>query len=300
MRTAGSRALALCAAWLIGALIMACSALQDPIIGAWRPAIDENAQGAAGTYEWAGTGIRFEFLSDGTVLCTGTCILGTGEWSAVNGGRYSVRFPYSTFVARIQNDRLLMAPSSADLDAGRAEPLVRVGSLQTRPGQQNNVTTVPPEPATIEPRREVQTPRSMSGFVGPIECTVDHNASTDAEGVSDVTFVASGQFCINERTLYAPMGDGARYRRVILLGQERAIDVFTIVPDSGEFRRERYPLNDNTFLQANEVMASSGVGRGCTDEGPSEAVERRNEALMQFTQDEAVQIVVWRCVPQRP
>jgi hypothetical protein len=110
-----------------------------------------------------------------------------------------------------------------------------------------------------------------------------------------MSFSASGALCVNERTLYAPLEDGPRFRRVIVLGEARALDVLTIDPQSGEFRRERYPLNDADFASANQAVAESGAGRGCEGEGASEAVARRNETLMRFAQGEPSQRLVWRC-----
>jgi hypothetical protein len=42
-------------------------------------------------------------------------------------------------------------------------------------------------------------------------------------------------------------------------------------------------------------VAASGAGRGCTGEGASEAVARRNETLMRFAQGVPSQRLVWRC-----
>lgn len=140
-----------------------------------------------------------------------------------------------------------------------------------------------------------QTTTVASDFSGSISCTLDREASVGAQGVADMSFTASGSLCINERTLYAPIDDGARYRRAIVLGEARALDVLTIDPASGEFRRERYPLDDEAFAAANEAVSSSGVGRGCTGEGASEAVARRNETLMRFAQGTPSQRLVWRC-----
>ena len=73
----------------------------------------------------------------------------------------------------------------------------------------------------------------------------------------------------------------------------RALDVLTIDPQTGEFRRERYPLSDEAFTAANEAVASSSVGRGCS--GDSGAVARRNETLMTFAQGDPSQRLIWRC-----
>ena len=129
-------------------------------------------------------------------------------------------------------------------------------------------------------------------FSGSISCTLDRDASVGAQGVSDMSFAASGRLCVNERTLYAPLEDG-RFQRAIVLGEARVLDVLTIDPATGEFRRERYPLNESDFAAANQAVAESGAGRGC--DGDTAAVEQRNEALMAFAQGTPRQRLVWRC-----
>ncbi|HEX8901745.1 S1 family peptidase [Vitreimonas sp.] len=130
-------------------------------------------------------------------------------------------------------------------------------------------------------------------FSGSIVCTLDRAASTGAQGVSDMSFTASGNLCVNERTLYAPLDNGARYRRAIVLGEARALDILTIDPNTGEFLRERYPLDDQAFAAANEAVSSSAAGRGC--QGDPQIVATRNETLMQFAQGEPSQRLVWHC-----
>ncbi len=143
-----------------------------------------------------------------------------------------------------------------------------------------------------EKEQVVAVPRDFSGSIA---CTLDREASQGAQGVADMSFTASGALCVNERTLYAPLDGGPRFRRAIVLGEARSLDVLTIDPESGEFRRERYPLNDEDFAAANQAVAASGAGRGCTGEGASEAVSRRNETLMRFARGEPTQRLVWRC-----
>lgn len=133
-----------------------------------------------------------------------------------------------------------------------------------------------------------------TAFSGSIACTLDHDASTGAEGVSDMSFSASGSLCVNERTLYAPM-DGGRYRRALVLGEARALDVLTIDPSAGEFRRERFPLDEEAFASANRAVAGSPAGRGCQGPGATEAVADRNATLMRFARGEPSQRLVWRC-----
>jgi len=144
---------------------------------------------------------------------------------------------------------------------------------------------------SAQPQEIVETP----AFAGAITCTLDRDASTGAQGVSDMSFTASGALCVNERTLYAPIDDGARFRRAIVLGEARALDILTIDPASGEFRRERYPLNDQAFADANAAVSASSAGRGCTGEGAVDAVSHRNETLMRFAQGNPSQRLVWRC-----
>jgi S1-C subfamily serine protease len=143
-------------------------------------------------------------------------------------------------------------------------------------------------PGPREVAEEPVTPR----FSGAISCTLDRDQSVGAQGVSDMSFTASGALCVNERTLYARRDDG-RFQRAIVLGEARAIDVLTIDPSSGEFRRERYPLSDDDFAAANAAVAESGAGRGC--DGDSEAVGRRNQTLMRFAEGTPAQRLIWRC-----
>lgn len=138
---------------------------------------------------------------------------------------------------------------------------------------------------------QAEIPQALSGS---ISCTLDREASTGAQGVSDMSFSASGNLCVNERTLYAPI-DGGRFRRAIVLGEPRALDILTIDPATGEFRRERYPLSDEDFSAANRAVEDSGAGRGCEGDGASEAVARRNETLSRFAEGEASQRLVWHC-----
>ncbi len=143
-----------------------------------------------------------------------------------------------------------------------------------------------------------ETAETPAAFEGAITCTLDHAASVGAEGVSDMSFTASGALCVNERTLYAPTSDGARYQRAIVLGGARALDVLTIDPSTGEFRRERFPLDDESFAAANQAVAESRAGRGCQGAGAVEAVEERNATLMRFAQGTPSQRLIWRCEPR--
>lgn len=142
-------------------------------------------------------------------------------------------------------------------------------------------------------------PQNVSGFSGSISCTLDREHSVGSQGVSDMSFTASGSLCVNERTMYAPTSDGLRFQRAIVLGETRALDILTIDPETGEFRRERYPLDDATFDAATQAVAESGTGRGCQGEGASGAVAHRNETLMRFARGEPAQRLIWRCETRR-
>jgi serine protease Do len=141
---------------------------------------------------------------------------------------------------------------------------------------------------------EIAAPETPAAFSGSISCALDREASVGAQGVSDMSFSASGNLCVNERTLYAPIDEG-RYRRAIVLGEVRSMDILTIDAGTGEFRRERYPLSDEDFAAANQAVEESGAGRGCSGDGASAAVSRRNETLMRFAQGDPAQRLVWRC-----
>ncbi|MEQ1616919.1 MAG: serine protease [Terricaulis sp.] len=140
-------------------------------------------------------------------------------------------------------------------------------------------------------------PPAASAFSGAIACTLDRERSVGAQGVSDMSFTASGELCVNERTLYARVGEGKQFRRAIVLGEARALDVLTIDTATGEFRRERYPLDDDAFAAANEAVAASGAGRSC--DGDPQAVAHRNEAITPFAQGEPSQRLIWRCEARR-
>jgi serine protease Do len=138
---------------------------------------------------------------------------------------------------------------------------------------------------------QAEIPQALSGSIA---CALDRAVSVGAQGVSDMSFSASGNLCVNERTLYAPI-EGGRFRRAIVLGEARAMDILTIDPSTGEFRRERYPLSDEDFAAANRAVEDSGAGRGCSGDAATEAVARRNETLARFAEGEPSQRLVWHC-----
>ena len=95
-----------------------------------------------------------------------------------------------------------------------------------------------------------------------------------------MNFTVSGELCVNGRTLYARQGQGKSFRRSIVLGETRALDVLTIDADTGEFQRERYPLDEEAFAAANLAVAESGAGRGCA--GDPRAVDARGALTRLF------------------
>lgn len=146
-------------------------------------------------------------------------------------------------------------------------------------------------------RPAATAPAPSREFSGDVVCTLDRQASKGAQGVSDMSIHVSGELCVNERTLYAREGAGARFRRTIVMGEAQTLDVLTIDAETGEFRRERYPLSDEQFTAANQAVAESGAGRGCS--GDPEAVARRNRALTPFAAGEPSQRLIWRCEARR-
>jgi hypothetical protein len=101
---------------------------------------------------------------------------------------------------------------------------------------------------------------------------------------------------VNGRTLYAPTRDGHRYERAILSTETHALDVLTIDPHSGEFRRERYPLSDQAFDAAHAATASaSDNALSCDEPDASAAVQSRNGTLARFATGQPSQSFVWKC-----
>jgi len=134
-----------------------------------------------------------------------------------------------------------------------------------------------------------------SAFDGPLSCTLDRNASRGAIGAADVSFSVSGQMCVNGRTLYAPSRDGRRYERTILSSETHALDVLTIDPTTGEFRRERYPLSDQAFDAAHATITGSDNALSCDEPEARTAVQTRNDTLMRFATGQPSQRFVWKC-----
>lgn len=131
-------------------------------------------------------------------------------------------------------------------------------------------------------------------FSGSVSCTLDRNASQGAVGAADVSFTVTGQMCVNGRTLYAP-GQNGRYQRAILSAETHGLDVLTIDPSNGEFRRERFPLSDSAFTAARNATSNSS-DYSCDDPQARAAVAQRNQTLTHFAEGAPAQRFVWRCV----
>ncbi len=230
------------------------------------------------------TRIAVVILIGGTLaLFVAVCVLGAVVLSRRRHGGHATATPHNATVAHhdpepFETPRRRMGVVAIVGGAAVAAILIvaaGVALLQMRANGQERAASQPP-----------------AEFTGQITCTLDRDNSQGAQGVSDMSFTASGNLCVNERTLYAPLDDG-RYQRVIVLGEARAMDILTINPETGEFRRERFPLSDEDFAAANQAVAESGVGRGC--DGDPNAVAQRNEALMPFSTGTPRQRLVWRC-----
>ncbi|MBS0386545.1 MAG: trypsin-like peptidase domain-containing protein [Proteobacteria bacterium] len=143
-------------------------------------------------------------------------------------------------------------------------------------------------------RMHPAAPRDAAGpFTGAVSCSLDRTASQGAVGAADVSFTVSGQMCVNGRTLYAP-GPNHLYPRTILSPESHGLDVLTIDPARGEFRRERYPLSDSAFTAARNATSNSS-DYSCDDPEARAAVAQRNQMLSHFAQGAPSQRFVWRC-----
>lgn len=135
---------------------------------------------------------------------------------------------------------------------------------------------------------------ALARFSGEMACTLDREASSEGVHADDTSFTVSEGMCVNGRTLYAPASDGRLYQRAILSGGDQSLDVLTIDPQSGAFRRERYPLDAAAFAEATQ-SAGASIAPGCEGEGARDAVARRNASLLRFAGAEPSQRIVWRC-----
>lgn len=140
-------------------------------------------------------------------------------------------------------------------------------------------------------------PVAVAQFHGDMTCALDRAASIDAEHAEDTGFTVSGAICVNGRTLYAPTPDGKRYQRAILSGGEQTLDVLTIDPSNGEFRRERYAMSAADFAAAAQAVGASSPS-SCDGDTAREVVARRNESLVRYAQGQPTQRIVWRCTPK--
>lgn len=132
-------------------------------------------------------------------------------------------------------------------------------------------------------------------FAGDQTCVLDEAASKNAAGEEGASFTASGDICVNGRTLYAPGTDGRAYQRVLLAGGK--LDVLTLDPRGRQFKRERYELGDEAYARA-LTAAGTPPPDGCAGPEARDAVAARNASLIPFATGEPVQRVVWRCQPQ--
>lgn len=135
-------------------------------------------------------------------------------------------------------------------------------------------------------------------FVGAVSCTLDRMASRDPGDDSVMNFSVSADMCVNQRTLYAPGRDG-RWQRAVLVSGQPALDVLTIDPATGEFRRERYTLSQSAYSAAVQAIGTTTVD-GCNGDAARSAAAHRNETLLRFTEGQPIQRQVWRCGPTSP
>jgi serine protease Do len=143
--------------------------------------------------------------------------------------------------------------------------------------------------------RAFDLPGPPTRFQGEMSCTLDRLASRGAgEDDATMSFSVSGEMCVNGRTLYAAARDGQRYQRAILTGGERALDVLSIDPHSGEFRRERFGLSESAFAAADQAVGASAA-EGCDTAEAREGVARRNETLLRFAEGRPTQRLIYRC-----
>ena len=120
----------------------------------------------------------------------------------------------------------------------------------------------------------------------------------NAKGLKATFFVVTGSMDVtwdNQRTLYAPGRDG-RWQRATLVSGQPALDVLTIDPATGEFRRERYALSPSAYAAAVQALGSATVD-GCNGDAARSAAAHRNETLLRFTEGQPIQRQVWRCGP---
>jgi hypothetical protein len=135
-------------------------------------------------------------------------------------------------------------------------------------------------------------PGLSAKLAGLQQCELDRRRSAIDD--QDTSFSIDAQACVNGRTLYAPTHDGRSLQRVMLREREGAIDVMTLSPTTGEFRREQFTLEPSALEQAAEAARGAPVPDSCSA-AAREQVARRNAALMRYTAGAPVQRAVWRC-----
>ncbi len=139
---------------------------------------------------------------------------------------------------------------------------------------------------------------ALARFQGQMSCEVDRTASRDPGNAGDLTLEASGALCIDNSMLYAPARDGRRYQRAVLARADRALEVSSIDPATGEFRRERYALSQSAYGAAAQAAGATTV-EGCESADARDAALRRNETLLRFAEGRPSQRIVWRCSSRR-
>ncbi len=129
-------------------------------------------------------------------------------------------------------------------------------------------------------------------FAGVQDCT-----RADApDEAPDMSFTIDANACVNNRTPYAPNGDGQTYRFVSLNEQSGALSVLTLTPRNGALRRDLYTLDADALAQAAEASrAAPALNRCVFGEAARGQAMRRNEALMRFARGEPAQRTEWRC-----
>jgi serine protease Do len=147
----------------------------------------------------------------------------------------------------------------------------------------------------LSARAHQESSAALEHFSGEVACAYDASASNKPGGADDASFTVTDQLCVNGRTLYARAPDGVRFQRAMLSSEAKALDVLTIDPESGEFRRERYDLSDGAYEAAAQAAGQSEDLQTCQGAAAREAIERRTETLMRFAEGRAGERMVWRC-----
>lgn len=139
---------------------------------------------------------------------------------------------------------------------------------------------------------------ALARFQGAMSCELDRTASRDPGNAAELNITASGALCIDDSMLYAPGRDGRRYQRAVLARADRALEVSSIDPATGEFRRERYALSQSAYGAAAQA-AGAASSEGCESADARDAATRRNETLMRFAEGRPTQRIIWRCSSRR-